>query len=133
MYNICNKHKNMSRRPQKTSAPRGRSSNYAYGRSAEKSVGQKVKQISNGTYQHRSPGSRGPSDVTVYKNHQPAYDIQVKSSRASASAQNRASSGDTKKIIAHAKSNGTVPLIANVSGGHKHIIYAKSGKTMYRD
>jgi hypothetical protein len=109
----------------------GRSSDYAYGRSKETKIGRIVKDISNGSSFRRTPGSRGPSDLTSYKKGTPAYSVQVKSSRASTKSPNKISQSAKNNLIKESKSKGTVPLIAHTHGTHHVIKYAVSGKTFH--
>ncbi|AYV84505.1 MAG: hypothetical protein Hyperionvirus27_25 [Hyperionvirus sp.] len=112
------------------SSKTGRRSDYSYGRTKELTHGRLVQNHVNGTEIKRTPGSRGPADVTVYKNGSPTYDIQSKSSRASSQSSNTVSQRDISKLISHSKERGTVPLIAESKGNHGVIRYAVSGRKM---
>jgi Holliday junction resolvase len=105
-------------------------SNYAYGRSNELKVARLVREHTGATRAVRSPGSRGPSDVTVYKDGKAKYDIQCKSSRASTKSVNIVSNNGISKLIKHSEKNKTVPLIAESKGNTTVVKYAKSNRTM---
>jgi hypothetical protein len=114
------------------SSKTGKASNYTYGRNKEASISRRIVDHIDGTTFRRSPGSRGPSDSTIYKGGEPKYDVQIKASRASASGNNTVSNHDIKKIINHSHDRGTVSLIAESKGNHGTVRYAESGKTMLR-
>ena len=111
----------------------GRSSDYQYGRTAELKVGRLVNDLIGGSSMHRSAGSRGPSDVTVYKNGTPTYDIQCKASRASSKLQNICSQDEKNALIKYSNEHGTIPLISQSKGKHTKITYAVSGKLFYEN
>jgi hypothetical protein len=113
------------------SGRKGRSSDYAYGRTKETKIGRIVKDVSSGSSFRRTPGSRGASDLTTYKNGTPVYSVQVKSSRASAKSQNTISSSGVTNLIKESKLMGTTPLVAHTHGAHHVIKYAVSGKTFH--
>lgn len=103
------------------SGKKGRSSDYAYGRAKEAKMGKIIKDVSDGSSFRRTPGSRGPSDLTVYKEGIPKYSVQVKSSRATTKTPNKISSTEEKNLIKESNSKGTIPLIAHTHGS-KYVI-----------
>jgi hypothetical protein len=115
----------------KMSGKKGRSSDYAYGRSKEAKIGRIVTEVSHGSSFRRSAGSRGPSDLTTYKDGLPKYSVQVKSTRSTSKSSNNISPAGTKSLVNEAKSLGTTPLVAHTHGKHHVIKYATSGKTFH--
>jgi hypothetical protein len=110
----------------------GRASNYAYGRSMEKSVARTLMQVTSATSYRRTPGSRGPADFNMTKEGEKKYSVQVKASRASSKSTNTISPGEKQELIKYSKEMGTVPLIAHAKGSQKVITYAESGKILYK-
>ena len=113
-----------------TPTPASESSNYEKGREAQKVVGQTVKDLVGGSYQHRTKGSKGANNVTVYKENGKKYEIKVRASQDE-DGKNKNSKKDIERLVESAKEKGTIPLIADVHGDKIRISYASSGKTLY--
>lgn len=110
----------------------GRSSNYSYGRSRESMIGKEIKNLIGGSSYRRSSGSRGPSDVRIYKGGKQIIDIQIKSSRYNSSSTNRCSFSDISKIKEFSKKNNTLGLYANSKGKSFEVRNSNNGKLLLK-